>query len=44
MNNINQEIINLINTQKKNFPLDQKFYIDNIIFEKNIKHIFSNQW
>ena len=44
MNNINQEIINLINTQKKNFPLDQKFYIDNIIFEKDIEHIFSNQW
>ncbi|MFL2990796.1 MAG: aromatic ring-hydroxylating dioxygenase subunit alpha [Cytophagales bacterium] len=44
MNNINQEIISLINSQKKNFPLDQKFYIDNIIFEKDIEHIFSNQW
>ena len=42
--NINQEIISLINSQKKNFPLDQKFYIDNIIFEKDIEHIFSNQW
>ncbi|MAS39472.1 MAG: hypothetical protein CMB84_05720 [Flammeovirgaceae bacterium] len=44
MNNIDQEIFNLINSQKKNFPLDQKFYVDNIIFEKDIEHIFSNQW
>ena len=44
MNNIDQEILNLINSQKKNFPLDQKFYVDNIIFEKDIEHIFSNQW
>ena len=44
MNNINSELTRLIENQKDNFPLEQKFFTDKQIFEEDFKHIFSNQW
>ena len=34
----------LINNQKKNYTLDQQFYINNEIFDLDIKNIFYRQW
>jgi Rieske 2Fe-2S family protein len=42
MNNI--QIKDLIKQQKKNYTLDQPFYIDDKIFELDLKNIFSKQW
>ena len=42
MNNINSELTRLIENQKDNFPLEQKFFTDKQIFEEDFKHIFSN--
>ena len=37
-------IIQLINSQKDNFPLDQLFYIDKSIYELDLETFFYNQW
>tara|TARA_B100000575_G_scaffold60490_1_gene45901 strand:+ start:3651 stop:4901 length:1251 start_codon:yes stop_codon:yes gene_type:complete len=44
MNITNSDLMRLIENQKENFPLEQKFFTDKEIFEKDFKHIFSNQW
>ena len=40
----NSDLKNLIKKQKPNYTLDQAFYVDNDIFELDIKSIFSKQW
>ena len=40
----NKELQTLIKSQKANHTLDQKFYIDDDIFELDLKNIFSKQW
>ena len=42
MNNV--DLKNLIKNQKPNYTLDQAFYVDDYIFELDIKNIFSKQW
>ncbi len=42
MNNV--DLKKLIKQQKPNFTLDQEFYIDDYIFDLDIKNIFSKQW
>ena len=37
-------IIQLINSQKDNFPLDQLFYVDKSIYELDLETFFYNQW
>ena len=37
-------IIQLINSQKDNFPLDQSFYIDSDIYDIDLETFFYNQW
>ena len=38
------DLVNLIKRQKPNYSLDQAFYVDEDIFELDIKNIFSKQW
>ena len=40
----NNEIKDLINKQKDNHSLDQAFYVDDKIFDLDLKNIFSKQW
>ena len=40
----NSELKKLINKQKTNYSLDQEFYIDQHIFDLDVKNIFSKQW
>ena len=40
----NDNLKNLIKKQKSNFTLDQEFYVDDYIFNLDIKNIFSKQW
>ena len=40
----NDYLKNLIKKQKSNFTLDQEFYVDDYIFNLDIKNIFSKQW
>ena len=40
----NTDLIHLIQKQKSNFSLDQEFYINQHIFDLDIKNIFSKQW
>ena len=42
MNNI--QIKGLIKHQKINYSLDQLFYVNDKIFELDLKNIFSKQW
>ena len=42
MNNI--QIKDLIKQQKIDYSLDQPFYVNDIIFELDLKNIFSKQW
>ena len=42
MNNI--DLIDLIKKQKANYTLDQAFYVNDYIFELDIKNFFSKQW
>ena len=44
MNNINSELTRLIENQKDNFPLEQKFFTDKQIFEEDIKHILIRKY
>ena len=37
-------ILQLINSQKDNFPLDQSFYVDKKIYELDLEIFFYNQW
>ena len=39
-----KEIKNLIRKQKIDHTLDQEFYVNDEIFELDIKNIFSKQW
>jgi len=39
----NSELKKLINKQKTNYSLDQEFYIDQHIFDLDVKNIFSKQ-
>ena len=42
---MNNDILkNLIKKQKPNYTLDQEFYVDDYIFNLDIKNIFSKQW
>ena len=42
---MNNDILkNLIKKQKSNYTLDQEFYVDDYIFNLDIKNIFSKQW
>ena len=42
---MNNDILkNLIKKQKSNYTLDQEFYVDDYIFDLDIKNIFSKQW
>ena len=38
------DLKNLIQKQKSNFTLDQEFYVNEDIFDLDIKNIFSKQW
>ena len=38
------ELINLINNQKDNFPLEQSFYTNQEIYDLDINNILFNQW
>ena len=40
----NTDLKNLIHKQKLNFSLDQEFYVNQDIFDLDIKNIFSKQW
>tara|TARA_B100000579_G_C22823002_1_gene851615 strand:+ start:623 stop:1855 length:1233 start_codon:yes stop_codon:yes gene_type:complete len=40
----NNEIKDLINKQKDNHSLDQAFYVNDKIFDLDLKNIFSKQW
>ena len=40
----NSDLKHLIQKQKSNFSLDQEFYINQHIFDLDIKNIFSKQW
>jgi Rieske 2Fe-2S family protein len=40
----NTDLKHLIQKQKSNFSLDQEFYINQHIFDLDIKNIFSKQW
>ena len=40
----NDNLKNLIKKQKSNYTLDQEFYVDDYIFNLDIKNIFSKQW
>ena len=40
----NADLKTLIHKQKPNFSLDQEFYINQDIFDLDIKNIFSKQW
>ena len=40
----NADLKNLIHKQKLNFSLDQEFYVNQDIFELDVKNIFSKQW
>ena len=40
----NADLKNLIHKQKLNFSLDQEFYVNQHIFDLDIKNIFSKQW
>ena len=42
MNNV--DLKNLIRSQKTNYTLDQEFYVNDHIFDLDIKNIFSKQW
>ena len=42
MNNV--DLIKLIKNQKANLTLDQAFYVDDYIFDLDVKNIFSKQW
>lgn len=38
------DILKLINSQKKKFPLEQPFYVNKEIFELDLETFFYNQW
>ena len=40
----NLDILKLINSQKKKFPLEQPFYVNKEIFELDLETFFYNQW
>ena len=40
----NTDLKKLIGKQKPNYPLDQEFYVNDHIFDLDIKNIFSKQW
>ena len=40
----NTDLKKLISKQKLNYPLDQEFYVNDHIFDLDIKNIFSKQW
>ena len=40
----NTDLKHLIQKQKRNFSLDQEFYINQHIFDLDVKNIFSKQW
>ena len=40
----NSDLKKLINQQKTNYSLDQEFYVDQYIFDLDVKNIFSKQW